>query len=163
MMDESKIFCLNFTEINIINFGSFACFRNESKSVTLSSPWRSVWRSKGVDEEPLEPVHHMEAYRKVLKYFHQLNMNCLKALKTYPIENRGTTKLIVCEDYIGYAKDDSTWVFFDENMERSCREMNDNNHRFQISKITHISVIGKTIQLIDSTTGKVLQEVELES
>jgi hypothetical protein len=83
-------------------------------------------------------------------------------MKTYPIENRGTTKFIVCEDYIGYAKDDSTWVFFDENMERSCREMNDKNHRFQISKTTHISVIGKTIQLIDSTTGKVLQEVELE-
>ena len=64
-IDESKIFSGGYT----YNFGSFKLFGNTTKSVTLSLPWRSVWRSKGVDEEPLEPVRHMEVYREVLKYF----------------------------------------------------------------------------------------------
>jgi hypothetical protein len=110
----------------------------------------------------------MEVYRQVLEYFDQLSMNCHKAMKTYPIEKWGTARFLVGEDYIGYVKDDSTWVIFDENMERipeslSFREMNDKNHQLQISKTTHISVIRKKIQLIDSPTGEVIHEVELEN
>jgi hypothetical protein len=72
--------------------------------VTLSLPWRSVWRSKGVDEEPLEPAHHMEAYAEVLKYFHQLNMNCQKAMKMYPIKYRDTTTFLVSDDVLRTTK-----------------------------------------------------------
>ena len=87
MMDDLEIFCFDKTEINIFNFGPLKCFRNEAHSVILSLPWRSVWRSKGVDEEPLEPVLHVEAYREVLKYFHELAMNCKTAIKTYSLNN----------------------------------------------------------------------------
>ncbi len=70
-MTETEIFCEDGEKIWRLDFGSFECFRNEAKSVILSLPWRDVWRSKGVDEEPLEPVHHMEVYTQLaqrLKY-----------------------------------------------------------------------------------------------
>ena len=161
-MDETLLICAHPDKTFVLDFGSFELFGNEAKSVTLSLPWRSVWRSKGVDEEPLEPLHHIETYAEVVKYFHQLNMNCHKAMKTYPIEFRGTTSFLVGSDYIGYAKDESTWVSFDENMDVHYQEIDDNIHWRRISKITHISVINKTVQLIDIATGKVIQEVELE-
>ena len=62
MVSENEIFVINNAKICKIDFGSFDYFQNEAKSVTLSLPWRSVWRSKGVDEEPLEPARHMEVY-----------------------------------------------------------------------------------------------------
>ena len=71
-MGETLLICATFH--HIFDFGSFELFGNEAKSVTLSLPWRSVWRSKGVVEEPLKPLHHVEAYSEVLKYFHELNM-----------------------------------------------------------------------------------------
>jgi F-box-like len=160
MMDESKIFSLNFNKINIYNFGSFACFRNESKSVTLSLPWRSVWRSKGVDEEPLEPVHHMEAYREVLKYFYELDMNCRTAIKSFSINNVDLATFTFGDDYIGYRQQNPKTVTFDENMEKRTREIN--YKTLQISKTTHLSVMGKTIQLIDIDTGKVIKETKLK-
>ena len=70
VMDESRILCHSFKEMNMLNSGSFSYSWNESKSVTLSLPWRSVWRNKGFDEEPLETVHHMKAYRLSCLVFH---------------------------------------------------------------------------------------------
>ena len=58
-VDETRITCKRRkgaydSEIIRLDFGSFDYFRNSTKSVTLSLPWRGVWRSKGVDEECLE-------------------------------------------------------------------------------------------------------------
>jgi hypothetical protein len=88
MVDDTAIICVGKKEIRILDFAFFGCFRNLDKSVTLSLPWRGVWRSKGVDEEPLEPVHHMEAYRKVLKYFDELSMNCQTAINCKQVKTR---------------------------------------------------------------------------
>ena len=201
-MDETLLICADSEKTYLLDFGTFECFRNEAKSVTLSLPWRSVWRSKGVDEEPLEPVHHMAVYREVLKYFQQLTINCRMAMKMYPIDwsehEFGRTKCILTGDFIGYRESDSEWVFFDENMDRSCQEMNDKIRRLQISfeeaqestrdpldilvvsrlkemeggytqdtlcllgKTKYVSVLGKTIQLIDFRTSQVINEVKLE-
>jgi hypothetical protein len=46
-----------------------------------------VWRSKGVDEEPLKT----KTYRKVLKYFNELGMNSRKATETYSSYERSLT------------------------------------------------------------------------
>jgi WD40 repeat protein len=83
-------------------------------------------------------------------------------MKTHPIEFRSTTRFLVGSDYICYVNDNSEWVIFDENMKRSFRKINDKNYQLQISKTTHISVINKKVQLIDSPTGEVIHEVELE-
>ena len=87
LMDETAILCdeQRAKAFKILDFGSLEIFRNVAKSVTLSLPWRSVWRSKGVDEEPLEPVCHIEVYREVLKYLHELSLNCQTAIKRYPV------------------------------------------------------------------------------
>ena len=57
---ETEIFSQEWNKIRILDFSSLNVFCNAAKSVTLSLPWRSVWRSKEVDEEPLEPARHME-------------------------------------------------------------------------------------------------------
>ena len=82
---ETEIFIQDWETMRILDFRSFNVFQNEASFVTLSLPWGGVWRRKGVDEEPLEPVHHMEVYRKVLKYFHGLSVNCQSAIKCYPV------------------------------------------------------------------------------
>jgi F-box-like len=201
-MDETLLICADQEKTYLLDFGTFECFRNEAKSVTLSLPWRSVWRSKGVDEEPLQPVHHMDVYREVLKYFQQLTMNCRTAIKMYPIDwsewEFGKTRRILAGDFIGYRKSESEWVFFDENMDRSCQEMNDKIHRLHISieeaqrstrdpldilvvsrikemdygyvddtlfflgKTTYVSVLDRTIQVIDFRTNQIINEVKLE-
>ena len=81
LTNEMAIICEQSGTVGIFDFSSFECFRNAANSVTLSSPWRGVWRSKGVDEEPLEPFHHMEVYKEVLEYFGELRMNCQSAIK----------------------------------------------------------------------------------
>jgi hypothetical protein len=160
MMDESEIFCFDNTEINIFNFGSLECFRNEANSVILSLPWRSVWRSKGVDEEPLEPVHHMEVYREVLKYFDELSMNCRTAIKTHCLNNVDPTTFIFGDDFIGFRPYNSKMTLYDENM--GIRHQEIKYKIVQISLTTHLSVMGKTIHLIDSSTGEVIKERKLK-
>ena len=160
MMEEREIFCFNRDKLNIFNFGSFERFRNEAKSVTLSLPWRGVWRSKGVDEEPLEPLHHMKVYKEVLKYFNELSMNCQTASKTCSVDNVDLATFTIGDDFIGYRRGSPESVIFDENMDKSCQEMY--YKTVQTSKTTHLSVTGKTIQLTDSTTSKVINEMKLE-
>jgi len=116
-----------------------------------------VWRSKGVDEEPLEPVHHMEVYTEVLKYFHQLSVDCQAAVNTYPIRDDNSENFNFGDDFIGYGP---KMVIYDENM--VTRQQGMNCKTVQINKTTTISVMGKTIQLIDSTTGNVVQEIRLD-
>ena len=156
-MGESKIFLPD--GMTIFNFGSFPCFRNEAKSVTLSLPWRGVWRSKGVDEEPLEPVHHMQVYNEVLKYFADLSMNCQTAIKTYSLKNVDPTTLTFGDDFIGFRRNPNL-IIFDENMDERFQEINYSN--VQISRTTHLSVMGKTMQLIDIATSKVIKETKLK-
>ena len=160
MMDESEIFCFGGAQINIFNFGSLESFRNEAKSVTLSLPWRSVWRSKGVDEEPLEPVHHMEVYTEVLKYFHELTMNCQTASKTRSINNVDLATFTLGDDFIGFRRHRPEIVMYDENIDESCQETN--CQIVQISQTAHLSVMGKTIQFIHNTTGKFIKETKLK-
>jgi F-box-like len=148
---ESEIFCVNVHEIYRLNFSSFSVFRNEAKSVILSLPWRSVWRSKGVDDEPLEPVHHMEAYKEVLKYFEELSMNCHTAREYYSNLSNAS---ICCElpklkNHLYDERDD---------MEFDATDL----LAYQISKTTYLSVMGNRIQLINRKTGKVITEVKLK-
>ena len=124
--------------------------------MTLSLPWRGVWRSNGVDEEPLKPARHMEVYTKVLTYFHQLSMGCQAPIKTYPIRDVNLDDFNLGDDFIGYGP---KMAIYDENMGR--RQQGMNCKTFQINKTTTISVVGKTIQLIDGTTGNVVQETRL--
>jgi hypothetical protein len=51
MVTETEIFGWSFQKIGILDFSSFNVLKNATNSVTLSLPWRSVWRSIGVDEE----------------------------------------------------------------------------------------------------------------
>jgi len=104
----------------------------------LSLPWRSVWRSKGVDEEPLEPVHHMEAYREVLKYFVQLSMNCQAAIE--------------CEDDECDLASSTLGADFINERQLAALENN---------KITHGSVMGMGIQLIDIPTVAIIDKMKL--
>jgi F-box-like len=155
-VDETEIFICDYNNVmQRLNFGSFECFQNATKSVTLSLPWRSVWRSKGVDEEPLEPVHHMEVYTEVLKYFQQLSMDCQAAIKTYPICDVDFE--ILDDDFIGYRP---KMAIYDENM--VIRQQGMNCKTVPINKTTFVSAMGKTIQLIDSTTGNVVKEIRLD-
>jgi F-box-like len=86
VVTETEIFCYVREKIEKLDFSSFVLLHNEAKSVPLSLPWRSVWRSKGVDEEPLEPVRHMEVYREVLHYFDELSMNCQTAIECHAVD-----------------------------------------------------------------------------
>jgi hypothetical protein len=156
-VDETDIFIAD-TENGVqrLNFGSFDCFRNATNSVTLSLPWRSVWRSKGVDEEPLEPGRHMKVYKEVLKYFNELCMNCQAAIKTYPIHEVNVENFTLGDDFIGYRPN---MEIYDENM---CRRSQTINYKtVQISKTTHVSLMGKAMQLINSTTCNVVKEFRL--
>jgi hypothetical protein len=156
-VDETDIFIADKDNgVKRFNFGSYDCFRNATNSVTLSLPWRSVWRSKGVDEEPLEPGRHMEVYKEVLKYFNELCMDCQAAIKTYPILEVNVENFTMGDNFIGYRP---KMVILDENM---CRRLQEINYKtVQISKTTHVSLMGETIQLISSTTGKVAKEYRL--
>jgi hypothetical protein len=70
------------------------CFFFKKTSVTLSLPWRNVWRSQGVDEESLEPLHHMIVYREIDEHFiavrtpigDEETTRNLISLKTFEIE-----------------------------------------------------------------------------
>ena len=160
LVDETAVICENKEEIRILDFGSFESFRGKAKSVTMSLPWRGVWRSKGVDEEPLEPVRHMEVYREVLKDFHQLSLDCRAAIETYPIVDPDVASFNLGDDFIGYRQRNPEMVIYDEEMKKRTRKMN--YKTVQISKSTHVSVMGKTVQLIDVATGNVFQETKLE-
>jgi hypothetical protein len=161
MMNESKIFWLGGSEMNIYNFSSLDCFRNAANSVILSLPWRGVWRSKGVDEEPLEPARHIEVYKEVLKYFHQLSMNCRTAILTRSIDDVDLATFTLGDDFIGYRQNKPKMFIYDQNMYQTNRKMF--YKTLQISQTTYVSVMGKTIQLVDSTTGQVHNEVKLET
>jgi hypothetical protein len=119
--------------------------------VTLSLPWRSVWRSKGVDEEPLEPARHMEAYKEVLKYFEELSINCHTARKYY---SNFSNASICCDlpkpkNRLYDERDD---MEFDETDLKA----------YQINQTTDVSVMDNIIQLFDRQTGEIINEVKLE-
>jgi F-box-like len=151
MVTESEIFCVNVGNIHRLNFSSFEPFRNAAKCVTLSSPWRSVWRSKGVDDEPLEPVRHMEVYREVLNYFEELSMNCRTAIKICSTFSNALN----CRDIpkLKYdIHDDWDDMVFDARGVRA----------FGINQTTCVSVMDNIIKLTDSKTDKIINEVKLE-
>jgi hypothetical protein len=161
-MGETLLICYNWDTIHLLDFGSFEHFQNAANSVTLSSPWRSVWRSKGVDEEPLEPIRHMKVYKEVLQYFNELNMNCQTALKNYSVREVDLETFTLGDDFIGCSRYSPHIVhIFDENMDKRFQEIN--YQTVQISQTTHLSVMGKTIQLIDNTTGQVINDERLET
>ena len=160
VMTETEIFCVGNKKIPILDFSSFEIFRNKAKSVTLSSPWRSVWWSKRVDEEPLEPARHMEVYKEVLEHFHQLGMNCQKAIKRYQVVDPDLASFNLGDDFIGYRQHNPKMVIYDEEMKKRDRYIN--YQTVQISKATQVSVMGKTIQLIDVESGNVVNEMKLE-
>jgi WD40 repeat protein len=159
VVTETEIFCEE-KQIRILDFGSFECFRNEAKSLTLSLPWRDVWRSKGVDEEHLQPAHHMEVYREVLQYFHQLSMNCQKAIQKHRVATADPATFTLGEDFIGYGPRIPKMVIYDEKMKKRNRKMR--YQTVQISKSKYISVMGKTVQLIHSKKGYVISEMKLK-
>jgi hypothetical protein len=130
--------------MHLLDFGSFKLFRNAAKSVTLSSPWRSVWRSKRVGEEPLQPLRHMKVYKEVLHYFHQLSINCKTASKTFSVNNVDLATRISCS---------SSDLRPNQKMKYKTLE---------ISKTTYVSVMGRTILLIDNTTGQVINDERLD-
>jgi len=132
-----------------LNFCSFGLSGNVAKSVTLSLPWRSVWRSKGVDEEPLEPVRHMEVYIEILKYFHQLSMDCQTAIEACPVGD------------LNFKNADDDWVaFLNENpIRRSYVEMYDGIARISIT--TFVSVTGKTVKIIDTEAKREVKKMVL--
>jgi hypothetical protein len=144
VVTETEIFCLDWETFTVLDFSSINVFQNATKSVTLSLPWRSVWRSKGVDEEPLEPVHHMEAYREILKYFHELSTNTQKAIETCPLLY---PPFFSDSDFINDKQLAS--VVCIKEMNNESQKMNDKT--VLINKNTHGSVM--RIQLIDVTTG----------
>jgi F-box-like len=145
ILSETEIFCITSGSVCRLNFSPFGLFGKAAKSMALSSPWRSVWRSKGVDEEPLEPVRHMEVYMEVLKYFDELGGNCQAAIETYPASD------LMADDMLLYI----------ENMKRKSQKLY--NNTVHISKTTRVTVIGKTVQFIDSTTERVVKEMALTS
>jgi hypothetical protein len=159
-VSETEILCMGYSEIDRLDFGSFECFRNAAKSVTLSLPWRSVWRSKGVDEEPLEPGRHMEVYREVLKYFEKLSMNCRTAIKTYYMYNGYPATFTYSDDFIGSWPHEREVVVYKGN-KRKTQKMN--YKTVQISESRYVSVfMGNVIQLINRKSGKVISKVKLE-
>ena len=160
MMNESEIFCFDGAETNRFNFGSLECFRNAAKSVTLSLPWRSVWRSKGVDEEPLEPAHHMEVYKEVLKYFEELSLNCRTAITTRSINDADLATFTLGDDFIGYRQNNPKMFIYDQNMHQTNQKMIYKN--VQISQSTYVTIMGKTVLFLDNTTGQVINEERLE-
>ena len=160
VVTETEIFIWGTNKITILDFSSMDVFRNATNSVTLSSPWRSVWWSKGVDEEPLEPARHMEAYKTVLKYFHQLSMNCQKAVKRYPVVDPDIASFTLGDDFIGYRQRNPKMVIYDEEMNESFDEIK--LKTVQISRTTRLSVMGKRIQIINIGTDKLIKEINLE-
>jgi WD40 repeat protein len=160
LMDETAIICEGKYKFRILDFGFLEYFRSEAKSVTLSLPWRSVWRRKGVDEEPLEPVHHMDVYREVLQYYHELSKNCQRAIDTYPVFDPDMESFNLGDDFIGYRELNPRMVIYDKNMNRKSQEID--YKTVQISQTTRLSVKGKAIKLIDVTTGDIIKEMKLE-
>ena len=161
LVSETEVFIIGHKEIHRFDFGSFECFRNEAKSVTLSLPWRSVWRSKGVDEEPLEPLHHVSVYKEVLEYFQQLGMNCQTAIKCFAVCDLNSATFTLGDNFIAFkVRGNPEIIIYDYNKDRRSHEIN--YKTVQISITTHLSVMGKTIQLIDSATGNVIKEAKLE-
>ena len=159
-VDEGAIMYGERNQIRILDFSFLEYFRNATNSSTLSLPWRSVWRSKGVDEEPLKPARHMEVYTEVLKYFHQLSMDCQTAIDSYQVVDPDAASLTLGDDFISYRHFFSKMVIFDENMKKMCLNT---IHKFvQISKNMHVSVMGKTIWFFDTATGDVINEMKLE-
>ena len=154
---ETEIFCQEMSmDINKLDFSSFE-LRNEAKSVTLSLPWRSVWRSKGVDEEPVEPGRHMEAYREVLTYFEELNRNCQTAIECFAVD-LNQARLILHDDFINDRQLAEVKMYVAKRNEKP-QEMNEKT--VQINKNTHGSVMSLEIQLIDVTTGDTVNKIKL--
>ena len=134
---ETEIFIQDWETMRILDFRSFNVFQNEASFVTLSLPWGGVWRRKGVDEETLEPVHHMEVYRKVLKYLHGLSVNCQTVIKCYPIVDPEIESFNLSDDFIGYRQRNSEMAEILKKME---------SKTVQISKNMEVSVMGDIIQ-----------------
>ena len=86
-----------------------------------------MWRSKGVDEEPLEPVRHLEAYTEVIKYFDKLSMNCQTVMKCYPVDDLRLAMCTLGDDFFGYVKPDQKMIVYDEHMDRRSYEVGSNS------------------------------------
>jgi len=158
VVTETEILSLGENTFKILDFSSLDVFQNATNSVTLSSPWRSVWRSKGVDEEPLEPGHHREVYKEVLKYFNELRMDCQAAIKTYPVPCPDIALFTLGFELIN-DRQLTTLVFNIEEINEKSQEMND--EAVQISGNECGFVMGKAIQLIDVTTGFIINKMKL--
>jgi hypothetical protein len=140
VVTETEIFCREWNKIRILDFSSVEVLKNETNSATLSMPWRSVWRSKGVDEEPLIPALHLEVYKEVLEYFDELSMNCQKAVKCYPAVDPDVASFSLGDDFIGYRQRNPKVVIYDDEMNESSNEMEVKT--VQISRTTRFSVMG---------------------
>jgi hypothetical protein len=91
----------------------------------------------------------MEVYMEVLKYFHQLSMDCQTAIETCPIGDFSFKN--VGDDYA---------VYLNENpIRRAHPEMHDGTAR--ISMATHVIVIGKTVKVIDTETQREIKQMKL--
>jgi F-box-like len=155
---ETEIFIQGREEIRILDFSSFNVFQNEANFVTLSLPWRSVWRSKGVDEEPLEPLYHMEVYREVLKYFEELSNNCQIAIEERLVVDPDIASFALGDEFISYRQLTDLDIYDEEVSEESQKIT---NKSIQISRNTHGSVMCMRIQLIDVTTGDIINKMKL--
>jgi F-box-like len=158
VVTETEIFCYVSKKIEKLDFSSLELFRNEAKSVTSSLPWRSVWRSKGVDEEPLEPVRHMEVYKEVLEYFDELSTNCRTALKCFEVD-LDQACFILHDDFINDSQLAEVKMYVADRNEKP-HEVNEKT--VQISENTHGSVMNMEIHLIDVTTGDTINKTKLD-
>jgi hypothetical protein len=94
----------------------------------------------------------MEAHRKVLKYFDELSMNCITAIKRYPVVGPDTASSTSGADFIG-SRELTALVMYDENVKRRSRNMQ--FQTVQTSKNTQVSVMAMRIQLIHVETGTI--------
>ena len=101
-----------------------------------------------------------EVYREVLNYFQQLSMNCRAAIEKHRVVTADPATLTLGEDFIGYGQRNLKMVIYDEKMRKRNRKTK--YQTVQISKSRYISVMGKTIQLIETATGNVINEGKLK-
>jgi hypothetical protein len=87
-------------------------------------------------------------------------MNCQKAIKTYPVVDPDLASFNLGDNFIGFRQHNPKMVIYDGKMKNKIR--NTNYKTVQISETTHVSVMGKAVQLIDVETGKVVKDMKLE-
>ena len=152
LMDETAIICEGKSKFRILDFDFLEYFRNEAKSVILSLPWRSVWRMKGVEEEPLEPVHHMEVYREVLEYYHELSANCQKVIDTYPVDpdvdtDGSTASFALGDEFISYRQLKALDIY-DEEWSEESQKINNKSIQIIITDPLFFHNVHQRLQMI---------------